>query len=70
MMAHLESLIGSGSFVGQDFSAGGKIFKVKMADNFEYTDPVDKSVAKNQVCAKCYYESAAYLKAALFFCIV
>ena len=29
-------------------SSSGKSFTVSKADNFEYTDPIDKSVTKNQ----------------------
>uniref|UniRef100_A0A1A9W7M1 phosphoglucomutase (alpha-D-glucose-1,6-bisphosphate-dependent) n=1 Tax=Glossina brevipalpis TaxID=37001 RepID=A0A1A9W7M1_9MUSC len=48
MMAYLENIISDLSFVGREFTAGGKTYKVKMADNFSYTDPVDKSVATKQ----------------------
>ena len=36
--------------VGKVFTAssGGKTFEVSKADNFEYVDPIDKSVTKNQ----------------------
>lgn len=43
MMAHLQSVVDSskeGDAIGD--------FKVKVADNFTYTDPIDGSVAKNQ----------------------
>jgi len=38
------------SAVGKTYTdkASGKSYVVKVADNFEYTDPVDKSVSKNQ----------------------
>lgn len=36
------------SFVGKQFSSGDKTYKVAVADNFAYTDPVDGSVSKNQ----------------------
>ena len=29
-------------------SSGGKTYEVSKADNFEYEDPIDKSVTKNQ----------------------
>lgn len=49
MMDHLENLISSGNVVGKEFSSGDKVYVVKVADNFSYVDPIDKSVAKNQV---------------------
>ncbi|KAI9586811.1 hypothetical protein GQX74_002658 [Glossina fuscipes] len=48
MMAYLEKTICDLSFVGREFTAEGKSYKVKMADNFSYTDPIDKSVAIKQ----------------------
>ncbi|CAH1380723.1 hypothetical protein MTP99_004682 [Tenebrio molitor] len=48
MMAHLEETIADPKFVGKEYSAGGKTYKVKQADNFSYVDPIDKSVTKNQ----------------------
>lgn len=37
------------SFVGKQLSAGDKVYTVEKADNFEYNDPVDGSVSRNQV---------------------
>lgn len=48
MMATLEKTITDPSFVGKDFSAGGKTYKVKLGDNFSYNDPIDKSVSTKQ----------------------
>lgn len=48
MMATLEQAITDASFVGKDFSAGGKTYKVKLGDNFSYNDPIDKSVSTKQ----------------------
>lgn len=48
MMATMEKLITDAAFIGKEFSKGGKQYKVKIADNFSYVDPVDKSVARNQ----------------------
>jgi phosphoglucomutase len=48
MMDHVQKLVYSTDFVGKAFSGDAKEFVVSMADNFEYTDPIDKSVAKNQ----------------------
>lgn len=49
MVAQLEKTITDPSFVGKEYSSGGKTYKVKVADNFSYTDPVDKSVSTKQV---------------------
>ncbi|CAH1713979.1 unnamed protein product [Chironomus riparius] len=48
MMTDLENLITKPEFVGKEFSNGGKIYKVKLGDNFSYKDPIDGSVATNQ----------------------
>lgn len=48
MMADMETLITKSEFVGREFSNGGKTYKVKIGDNFSYTDPIDKSVASKQ----------------------
>ncbi|XP_013419467.1 phosphoglucomutase-1 [Lingula anatina] len=48
MMAKLNDLVGDPSFVGKSFSHGDKVYKVALADNFEYTDPIDGSVTKKQ----------------------
>lgn len=48
MMAKLETTITAADFVGRDFSAGGKTYKVKLGDNFSYNDPIDKSVSTKQ----------------------
>ena len=48
MMVTMASVITDGTFVGKVFSSGDKKYKVKMADNFSYTDPVDKSVSRKQ----------------------
>lgn len=42
MMKHLEEVIKTAP--GKQFGA----YTVEKADNFEYTDPIDKSVSKNQ----------------------
>lgn len=49
MIAVLEKTIAEASFVGRVYSSEGKTYKVKIADNFSYTDPVDKSVSTKQV---------------------
>ena len=47
MVAHLHQLISEDKddFIGKTFDQ----FTVKEADDFEYIDPIDGSVAKNQV---------------------
>lgn len=49
LMLDLEVIITDKSFVGQAFAVGEKTYEVEKADNFEYTDPVDGSVTRNQV---------------------
>lgn len=49
LMQHLEALIADCSFVGKSFCSGGKSYTVAKADNFSYVDPIDNSVANNQV---------------------
>ncbi|CAG0884838.1 unnamed protein product [Darwinula stevensoni] len=48
MMANLDAMVSDASLVGRTFSHGGKEFKVAKADNFEYKDPIDGSVAEKQ----------------------
>ncbi|XP_041359453.1 phosphoglucomutase-1-like [Gigantopelta aegis] len=48
MMSDLNSLVADPSLVGKVYSSGNKSYKVAKADNFNYTDPIDKSVSKNQ----------------------
>nr|AAG44904.1 phosphoglucomutase [Drosophila melanogaster]AAG44911.1 phosphoglucomutase [Drosophila melanogaster]AAG44912.1 phosphoglucomutase [Drosophila melanogaster] len=48
MVATMEKTITAPEFVGKSYSSGGKTYKVKEADNFSYTDPVDKSLATKQ----------------------
>lgn len=47
MMDHLLEVIKSSS--GLSFTDSGKTFTVAKADNFSYKDPVDGSLAENQV---------------------
>lgn len=49
MMKDLEALISDRSFVGKQFSVGDKVYTVEKIDNFEYSDPVDGSISRNQV---------------------
>ncbi|XP_056149238.1 phosphoglucomutase-1-like [Lampris incognitus] len=48
MMEDLEIMIMDKSFVGQRFAVGDKIYQVEKADNFEYTDPVNNVISRNQ----------------------
>lgn len=49
MMSELEAKVTSADFAGKVLSAGSKSYKVKEADNYKYTDPIDNSVATKQV---------------------
>lgn len=49
MMLDLELMISDKAFIGQIFTVGGKKFQVETADNFEYSDPVDGTISRNQV---------------------
>lgn len=49
MMAELEAKVTAAGFVGKVLSAGSKHYTVRAADNYKYTDPIDGSVATNQV---------------------
>ncbi|XP_069498104.1 phosphoglucomutase-1 isoform X1 [Ambystoma mexicanum] len=48
MMKDLETVMFDRSFVGQKLSVGDKVYTVEKADNFEYSDPVDGSISRNQ----------------------
>ncbi|RZF40858.1 hypothetical protein LSTR_LSTR003368 [Laodelphax striatellus] len=48
MMIELENKVTAPGFAGQTFKSGSKTYTVQAADNFEYLDPIDGSVAKNQ----------------------
>ena len=47
-MEKLRKYAETQELVGKEFEAAGKKFTVAMNDDFEYTDPVDGSVAKKQ----------------------
>uniref|UniRef100_A0A6I8RDA7 Phosphoglucomutase 1 n=1 Tax=Xenopus tropicalis TaxID=8364 RepID=A0A6I8RDA7_XENTR len=49
MMKDLETLMFDRAFIGQQLSVGDKVYTVEKADNFEYSDPVDGSISRNQV---------------------
>uniref|UniRef100_A0A4W5JFZ8 Phosphoglucomutase 1 n=1 Tax=Hucho hucho TaxID=62062 RepID=A0A4W5JFZ8_9TELE len=48
MMEDLELMILEKAFMGQRFAVGEKLYQVERADNFEYTDPVDGRICRNQ----------------------
>ncbi|ESP05168.1 hypothetical protein LOTGIDRAFT_102562 [Lottia gigantea] len=48
MMENLNNLISSPTIINKEYSHDGKSYTVAQADNFCYTDPIDKSVSKNQ----------------------
>ncbi|XP_066548513.1 phosphoglucomutase-1 isoform X2 [Amia ocellicauda] len=48
MIKDLEATMLDRAFIGQKFSAGDKTYTVERADNFEYSDPVDGSISRNQ----------------------
>jgi len=49
MVDRLNAFIADKTNVGKEFTGAGKSFKVAKAEDFEYVDPIDKSVAKKQV---------------------
>uniref|UniRef100_A0A3P8XGV7 Phosphoglucomutase 1 n=1 Tax=Esox lucius TaxID=8010 RepID=A0A3P8XGV7_ESOLU len=49
MMEDLELMMLEKAFVGQRFAVGEQVYQVERADNFEYTDPVDGCIYRNQV---------------------
>ena len=49
VMENVEKLTQDPSTIGKVFSYGGKSYTVDKADNFEYVDPIDKSISKKQV---------------------
>ncbi|KAM8930077.1 phosphoglucomutase-1 isoform 2-T2 [Pelodytes ibericus] len=48
MMKDLEAVLFDRAFVGQQLPVGDKVYTVEKADNFEYSDPVDGSISRNQ----------------------
>lgn len=48
VMAHLQDQFKQSDFVGKEFSHGDKTYTVSLADDFQYTDPIDHVVTKNQ----------------------
>nr|XP_019958242.1 PREDICTED: phosphoglucomutase-like protein 5 [Paralichthys olivaceus] len=48
LMRDLEAVISDKAFRSQKFAVGEHIYSVEKADNFEYIDPVDGTVSRNQ----------------------
>uniref|UniRef100_A0A1A8FMX7 Phosphoglucomutase 5 n=1 Tax=Nothobranchius korthausae TaxID=1143690 RepID=A0A1A8FMX7_9TELE len=48
LMRDLEAVISDKAFTSQKFAVGDHVFSVEKAENFEYIDPVDGTVARNQ----------------------
>ncbi|KAL7641831.1 UNVERIFIED_CONTAM: hypothetical protein RMT77_007705 [Armadillidium vulgare] len=48
MMRRLDEMSSDASLIGKELSHSGKSYKIAKIDNFEYTDPIDGSVAKKQ----------------------
>uniref|UniRef100_A0AAY4AB52 Phosphoglucomutase n=1 Tax=Denticeps clupeoides TaxID=299321 RepID=A0AAY4AB52_9TELE len=48
LMKDLEAVITEKAFPSQKFAVGNNVYSVEKADNFEYIDPVDGTVARNQ----------------------
>lgn len=49
LMRDLEATITDKGFISQRFAVGNNVYSVEKTDNFEYIDPVDGSVSRNQV---------------------
>lgn len=52
-MRDLEGVITDKAFTSQKFAVGDHVYSVEKAENFEYIDPVDGSVTRNQVSCSC-----------------
>lgn len=52
MMEDLEQLMADPKFIGSVHQYEDKSFKVALADNFAYTDPIDGSLSSKQVFIK------------------
>jgi len=48
MIKHLEDLFKQPDFIGKEFSYSDKKYTVSLADDFEYIDPIDKSLTNKQ----------------------
>lgn len=49
LMRDLEAIILDKAFMSQRFAVGDHVYGVEKSENFEYVDPVDGNVARNQV---------------------
>lgn len=49
VMKQLTDSFGQSDFVGKEFKYADKSYKVSLADDFQYTDPIDHSVTTKQV---------------------
>ena len=49
VMQHLKDTFAQADFVGKEFTYGDKSYQVSLADDFQYTDPIDHSVTTKQV---------------------
>lgn len=49
LMSDLETKVTDPKYKGRKFVHGSKSYILKQADNFEYCDPIDKSITKKQV---------------------
>jgi phosphoglucomutase len=49
VMKHLAESFAQAEFVGKEFKYADKVYKVRLADDFQYTDPIDHSVTTKQV---------------------
>ena len=61
MIVKLRHLVSDSNFVGTKYSgvggSGEKTYEVKYGDDFYYEDPIDRSIAKQQVhCMSLYNE--------------
>nr|6Y8X_AA Chain AA, Phosphoglucomutase 5 [Clupea harengus] len=58
LMKDLEAVISDKAFCSQKFAVGNSVYSVEKADNFEYIDPVDGTVARNQGLRIIFSESS------------
>lgn len=66
MMARLDAMGSDKAIVGKQLSHGNKTYDIAKIDNFEYTDPIDGSVAKKQVS---FIYFVWFITTVLSFCI-
>lgn len=61
LMRDLEAVIADKAFTSQKFAVGDHMYSVEKADNFEYIDPVDGTVARNQVSVRKAITTGCYM---------